>query len=205
MSKENVAVPMIPKQWPGAFGLYEYSKRAVLLNLTTLLVLWLISFGVSIIFDENFFGQAVGFVVSSLASAAIAITYLAAVSNKHIDFQQAIKKAWPLLPHMLLLTILIIVIAIFSLVLLVVPFFIIMPRMALASYFLVDKKLDAIESLKASWKATQQHVGKIWGVIGASILMILIAVTIVGIPISVYLLVMYSAALAVLYKFIEKN
>jgi membrane-anchored glycerophosphoryl diester phosphodiesterase (GDPDase) len=90
-------------------------------------------------------------------------------------------------------------------VLLVVPFFFVLPRLVLAPYFLVDQKLGPIVATRRSWQATKGHAGKIWGIIGASLAMALLAVTIIGIPFAIYFLFMYGAASALAYDFVAKQ
>ncbi|MGD0284360.1 MAG: hypothetical protein ABSB12_02090 [Candidatus Saccharimonadales bacterium] len=92
-----------------------------------------------------------------------------------------------------------------SFLLLIIPGLIIVPRVALAPYFLIDKKLSAIDAYKASWHATKGHVGKIYGIVGVMILMVLPVITVIGIIATIYLLIMYSAAFAILYQFISKK
>lgn len=210
MSKENSSVPMVPKEWPGAFGLFKHSKPAVMLNLGALLLVWLFTFVVTAIFDrENVWQntqdsvlQIVGFLLNALASAALVIVYLNSIGKKKIDFQEAFKQAWPFFVNMVLFTLLGTLIAIGSFLLFIIPFFIVMPRLALANYFLIDQKMGVVDSFKASWNATQGHVGKVWGIFGVNLLMILLMITIIGIPVAIYLLLMYSAALPILYRFL---
>ncbi len=92
-----------------------------------------------------------------------------------------------------------------SFIALIIPFFIVAPRIALSPYFLIDKNMGPIEALKASWAITQGHAGKVWGIIGANIAFALLILTLIGIPVAIYLLFMYSAALAVLYEFLNKQ
>jgi hypothetical protein len=103
------------------------------------------------------------------------------------------------------LTILITLSLIVSFLLLVIPFFFVLPRLTLAEYFLVDKNMGVIEAYKASWNATKGHSLKVWGIYGAGILMALLCVTVIGIPVAFYLLIMYSAAFAVLYEFLNRS
>jgi uncharacterized membrane protein len=92
-----------------------------------------------------------------------------------------------------------------SAVLFIIPVFFVLPRLALAYYFLIDKHMGVIEAYKASWHATKGNAGKVWGIIGATILMALLMITIIGIPFSIYFLIMYSAVFAVLYEFLGKT
>jgi len=68
---------------------------------------------------------------------------------------------------------------------------------------LVDNpKMSGTEALSRSWDMTKGHMGKIFGIIGVSILMLLPVITIVGIIATVILLVLYAAAMPVLYNYL---
>ena len=200
-------LPTVPDSWPGAFGLFKHSKQAVKVNLVTLVVLWLIFFLISLVLDFilKTAGPFISILVDSLGSVAFVFVYLAGIRGEHMSAGQALSKALPLWVKMILLNLLVAISVVGSALLLVVPFFFVMPRLVLANYFLVDQNMGVMEAYKASWAATKGHSGSVWGVIGASILMALVAVTIIGIPVAIYLLIMYSAAYAILYKFLANS
>lgn len=200
-------IPSVPASWPGAFGLFKHSKKAVKQNLGTLVTLWVLSLLVSIILDTALKrpGSAASYVVDSLATAAFALTYLAGIRGETMTTGQALNKALPFWLKMIGLNILVVLSVIGSILLLVIPFFFVLPRLVLANYFLVDQNMGVIDAYKASWAATKGHAGNVWGIIGATILMALAAVTIIGIPFAVYWLVMYSASFAILYEFLRKS
>jgi hypothetical protein len=200
-------LPGVPAEWPGAFGAYKYSKRAVRLNLGTLIILWLavaiISGGVEKGMHAT--GGLISSLISALAAACYAIIFIAGVRRQRMSIGEVLSKALPLWLKMIGLGILVAVSLVVSLLLLVIPFFFVLPRLSLAHYFLVDKNLGVMEAYKASWAATKGYSGKVWGIIGATILMALLAITIIGIPFSIYFLIMYSAAYGVLYEFLNKS
>lgn len=197
--------------WPGAFGLYNTSKAAIKLNWVPLLLLVLASLIISALGDIFFkgdiqiVGDIISFIFSSLVSVSIYIVTLAGVRGKKVILGNVIKDSLPYWVPMILLTLLLIVISIVSFLVLIVPFFLIFPRLVLATYYLVDKNLDPIDSLKASWAATDGQLINIYGIIGANLAMALLIFTIVGIPFAFYFLFMYSAATALLYVFVGKQ
>jgi hypothetical protein len=65
--------------------------------------------------------------------------------------------------------------------------------------------MDILDSIRASWDKTNGHVGKVYGIVGVNILMALLVITIIGIPVAIYLLVAYSAAFAYLYRYIVRK
>lgn len=202
------ALPPVPETWPGAFGAYKHSRDAVKRNLMTLIVLWLITIIVSGLTEWlklGIAGQLISFIISSLLTVSLTYVYLAGVRGQQLPIGEAITKSWPLLLKMIGLIILVSLLLMGSLLLLIIPFFFVLPRVMLAEYFLVDKNMAIIDALKASWEASKGHAGKIWGIIGASIVMVLPALTIIGIPVAIYLILMYSAAYAVFYEYLHKS
>lgn len=195
--------------WPGAFGIYKDSAAAVKLNIGPILLIIGLNILLSLALgsitgkrDSNMNPlQLVSDLVSVWFAAAMTITILASVRGKKVLLGESLKKAWDVYFNYLILSVLTILALGVSLLLLVVPFFFVLPRLVLAPYYLVDKNLGPIEALKASWNNSQGHSAKAWGIIGASILMALLIIVLVGI----YFLVMYSAAFAVLYLFVNKS
>lgn len=201
-------IPTVPSSWPGAFGVYKHSKQAVKVNLVTIIVLWVISVLVSTLSTSLFgdtWGQLVSFIVSALFSASLVLAYLAGVRGQKMSIGDSITQAVPFWLPMIGLSILLMVALGLSVILLIIPFFFVLPRVILAEYYLVDKKMGIIDAFKASWDESKGHAGKVYGIFGATILMALLMVTIIGIPFSIYFLIMYSAATVILYEFINKS
>lgn len=193
----------VPTTWPGAFGAYKHSKQAVMLNVQSLLLLFLVYLilGGSIngIFNDTSSANLVSFVFGGLLMSALIIVYLAGVRKQKVEVGKALSDAVHFWLKMLGLEIVVGFCLFVSLLLFIIPFFIVMPRLILANYFLIDKDMGIMDAVKASWGTTKGHSGKVWGVIGATFAMALLMITIVGIPFSIYFLFMYSAAFAVLY------
>lgn len=200
-------LPGVPDQWPGAFGAYKYSKQAVKLNLGTVISLLLLQivFGGLIEWKLKSVGELIAYILGGLFAAALALTYIAGARGQRQPLGQALNKGLGFWLKMIGLNILVILSMIVSLLLLVIPFFFVFPRLVLANYFLVDKKMGVMEAYQASWAATKGNVSKVWGIIGATVLMGLLMVTIIGIPVAIYLLIMYSAVFVVLYEFLGKS
>lgn len=203
----NENLPSVPAEWPGAFGIYKYSKQAVRQNLGTLVLLWLLSVVVSAVLRAVLrdVSNLVNFIFDGLVTAAVTLTYIAGVRKQALPFGDALDRGTKFWLQMVGLNLLVGLSIIGSLLLLIVPFFFVAPRLALATYFLVDKDLGMVEAYKASWHATEGHVGKVYGIVGAGIAMMLLMLTIIGIPFSIYFLIMYSAAFTVLYEYVGKS
>ena len=196
----------MPDTWPGAFGIYNLSKRIVIFNLSTILTLVIISFIASITssYMKSFMiVRLVMSIVSLLVYVAMIRVLLDSVNSKKVDISEAIKYAlnFNRAGNLFLLSILYFFIAFFTLLLFVVPFFIVMPRLVLAPYLLFRDNLNALDAIQASWDMTKGHAGKVWGIIGVIILFALLTVVLVGI----YLLIVYTAAFVILIEFLSKQ
>lgn len=197
--------PALPAAWPGAFGIYKYSRAAVMLNLATFVILWLIDIIGGMFQRFGAVGSLISLIIALLFSVMLVCTQLASARGKKIEIDEAFNRGLPFVVKMFLLSILVFLSVFVGLILLIIPGLIILPRLALAHYFLIDKKMDVMEAYKASWNATKGHAGKVWGIIGVSILMILPIITIVGVLVTIYFLFMYNAALCLLYLHITKH
>jgi hypothetical protein len=197
----------VPDTWPGGFGAYKHSKQAVRIGIATLAVLWLIAivlyFALDLLLKDV--GGFISYLVGPLWTVATTLVFISAVRGKRLSVGEALNESVSYWLKAIGLSILTTLSIMASFVLLIVPFFFVFPRLTLAYYFLVDKNMGVMDAYKASWNATKGNVGKVYGIIGASIAMALLSITIIGIPFSVYFLVMYSAAYAVLYEYLNKK
>lgn len=210
----------VPPVWPGAFGLLKYSTAALIYNIKPYLGLLGLSILASIVASMMETGTYpnVGFkspghfaiwlivqLFSVALSASVVLVIIAAVKRQKISIDESIKQGILLFVPYFVLTLLRGIIIIGSALLLIIPAFFVAPRLLLADYFLFDAKKTPVEAIKASWEATRGHVGKVWGIIGASFVFALIALTIIGIPLAIYLSLMYAAAFALLYFYLQKQ
>jgi hypothetical protein len=197
----------IPSTWPGAFGIYKYSKAAVKVNLWTLVISYVIIEGLSIILDLSLksIGRPLGLLLGAVLTTLYTVVLLAGLRRQKVSISEAFNQGLPFYVNILLSTILVFLSLALSLLLFVIPFFFVLPRVALTSYFVIDQKLGPVDAFKASWAITKGHSRRIWGIYLATIPMALLAVTIIGIPFALYFLVMYSAALAVFYSFVKSS
>lgn len=218
MASKNSAVPNTQSSaktaaaaaWPGAFGVYKPSRDAVRINVWTLVFLGLLTILISFMMSLLFHGRLT--IVADLISVAFQVAYttllLDSVRAKECGFGDSFRLLDARMYfNMLLLGILSALALIGSLLALVVPFFFVLPRISLASYYVVDQKMSGIDALKASWAATKGHSLKVWGVIGVNILFLLLfavlLITIIGALFAIYFWIMYSAALTLLYMHVE--
>jgi len=214
---QQTSGPHVPASWEGAFGAYKYSKAAISSNVgpyIVILIIYILINGVGSILSKSvtgFGGSSVDNLLSLLVGLLFAlfttVYYLASVRGQKLSFSEIFSKiSEPVMWLKLFgLTIIIGLSLAVSLILFVIPFFFLLPRLSLANYFLIDKKMGVMDSYKASFAATKGNAGKVWGLIGVCILMSLLFITIIGIPFAIYFLFMYSAAFALLYEVINKT
>jgi len=178
-AKNKTKLKKIPKEWPGAFGAFKYSKDIILFNIGNIFILSLIS-GAFANFGNNIKNIGLALIVLFVAyififfiQIALIINYFAGADNKKINLSDSIKKAQHYLVNFIIMNILKVIIIILSIMAFIIPFFFILPRLLLSDYYLVDKDLGPVESLKASWTGTKGHALQVYSVIGAYIAMLL--------------------------------
>ena len=162
---QNLEDEAVPSSWPGAFGVYTYSKRAIKVNLSTVIILILLGvlFGGFSVYKKSYgAGDAASLIIGSLFSGSLTLTILAGLRRQKLGIGAALSKGFSFWLKLIGLTVLVDLSYIVSFALLIVPFFFVLPRLLLANYFLVDKNLGVIEAYKASWhakKVTPQSYG----------------------------------------------
>ena len=205
----------ILKEWPGAFGIYKYTKSAVKNNLSFIIILLLASTGIGFLASlisktsgHNSFsaiGSTISYFVSVVVSAALTYTFLEISKGTSIGwddiYEIIIKRFWYIVGALILSGL----IAAASILLLIIPAFFVIPRLALVQYFVLDKGMSPLDAIKASWDTTEGDYGKIYGIVGVSILIVLPAITIIGIIATVYFGIMYYPVFAMLYLYLTKQ
>jgi hypothetical protein len=205
---------------PSAFDLFSPSVKIIKNNLVAFLILLgvpalflLVSDGSNIFKSgansSDLFGNQngalamvglIGGIMTLLFAPGAIVLQLAAVRNQAITWSEAFNKGLQQIWRMLGLIFLTLLILAVSLLLFIVPFFIVLPRVFLASYFLIDQKLGIVESIKASNQAYKEHKGT-WGVIGVFVLLSLISIVpILGTIAANILSFLYSPAPALRYE-----
>lgn len=151
-------------------------------------------------------GNLLSFVASIIISVAMYKTMFAGIARVKMSALESFKAIDPMVALRLVgLNILVSIILFVSFIAFIVPFFFVLPRLMMASLYVIDGGMGVMEAIKASWNDSKGNVGKVYGIIGANIVFALIAVTIIGIPVAIFLLVAYSAAYPLLYKYITSQ
>ncbi|HEY5267724.1 MAG TPA: hypothetical protein VII94_01155 [Candidatus Saccharimonadales bacterium] len=204
-------------EWPGAFGIYKISKAAITKNIgafisawVTIIVIWLI-YSLSLNMNSlkkggtHYLFGVVYEILAFIISSTVIFMTIESVKNKNTSFGQALTIVFPKTVNIVVVYVLVALLSILSFVLLIIPAFFVVPRIYMAIYFVLDKNMSPTAAIKASWTATDHHIGKVYGIIGVNLLILLPVITIIGILATVYFGIMYYAATAVLYIFITKN
>lgn len=192
--------------WPGAFGVYSHSKDAVNVNLSTILALLLLPVAVVLIMDvllglgDTFISLVVQMVVALFVQAGLVLTYLASVKGTKVSVSEKLSESPQYVLNLFLLQLMVGATVFVGLLFFIIPGIILLVKLYLADYYLIDKKMSPIEAYKASFEATRGNTGKVWGIIGVNVLISLLIVTIIGIPFALYFFIMYSAATVLLYR-----
>jgi uncharacterized membrane protein len=130
-----------------------------------------------------------------LIQLALTKAYLASARGEQISFMDSISGGAKHYVNGFIATIVSAVLIGLSFLALVIPFFFVLPRLTLVFYFLVDQNLGPMEAIKASWEQTKGHSGKVWGLIGVTVLFGILIFVLVGI----YLTFVYQTVFALLY------
>ncbi len=212
-SKRSSTNITAPREWPGAFKLYKFSKEAMLVNwqiyLGVLALAILFSFVVETVFSSDkgegyyLLGQLVSTLLGVYISAVTTVVLFRNLRRKKIAFSEALSEGLKYYLPFIIMSATVYLALVASLLLLVVPFFFVLPRLLLTPYFLVGDDMEPLDAVKASWDQTKGHSMKVWGIIGVNVAFALLLLTIIGIPFALYFMFMYSAASALLYGWIK--
>jgi hypothetical protein len=206
-SQPPASLSPIPESWPGAWGLYKYSKQIVLRNWGVLLTLFI--FNIILGSIGRSFNTDVALlldIVSVGISVATFKVYISNIQGRTLTLGNALASIKPMLVVKLIVNYIFLAIALaVAFILLIVPGILLLPRIILAPYLVVTRELGPFEAIQTSWDITKSNAGKVWGVIGVTIAMALLMITIIGIPFALYFLFMYGAAFIILSEFLFKQ
>lgn len=198
--------------YPGAFGLFKPSSQAIRLAFVPLLLIYVILFAIGIViglFSGNnkdladSLGSILNIVSQVITIPMFSFIILYAVRGTRKELRESFDYATQNILRFFIANLLAALAVIGGLILLIIPGILIAMKFSMTNYILVDNpKMSGTEALSRSWDMTKGHMGKIFGIIGVSILMLLPVITIVGIIATVILLVLYAAAMPVLYNYL---
>jgi hypothetical protein len=138
--------------------------------------------------------------VCFLFGTALTASTLASAQGKKINLQQSLDKAFHFFWRFVGLTILIGLIVVVGLILLIVPGIFMIRRYILAPYYMIDRDLGIMDTLRLSAKESRALPWPLWGLVGVELLLTLpIIIPFVGIFIAVGFQVVYACAPAIRY------
>jgi hypothetical protein len=204
---------------PGAFELFKPSIEMIKRNLTAFLLLLglptlllLIGQGPDLASpmsmepkdtsDQGILGLIglIGIVALALTTPGLIMLQLRAAHGEQMQAGEAFNKGLHYFWRMLGLGIVLTVIFAVSFLLLIVPFFFALRRYFLAPYYLVDRNLGIMDSLKASADDSQGRWGAIYGIVGVVVLLALLnIVPLVGWIASAVLSFLYACSTVLRY------
>ncbi len=199
---------LIPKTWPGGFKLYEYSRKTIKFNLRLLVTGFVVYFALDTlqgsVFDDGL-SSLLSWVLGTVLTVFMIKIFIAGTKGKTIAFADTYSKDIVLYARIFVASFLQLVGIALSILLLVVPVIYVLPRLAFVTYYIIDKDMAVADALKASWASGGTVMRYVWEIVGVSLLIALLFLTIVGIPFAIYFFVMYSAATAILYQMLKNK
>jgi hypothetical protein len=215
-NKEVPQLATATNELPSAFNLFSPSIAIIRNNLTGFLIL----LGVAILLSMAGSGpelfhrssgtinilsawsglSGLGVIWAVVTAPGVIILELKGVRKEDITYQEAFNQGLNHVWRLLGLGILMFLMLLGSFIFFVVPFFILLPRIIMAPYFLIDQKMGIRESLKASIDHYASYKG-IWGLIGVyALINLAVAVPFLGGIISNILTFLYTPANAIRYE-----
>lgn len=204
------------QEFPDAFSLFKPSWAAFRLNLDTFVMQLLFPFGFMLLAtlllrlaaDNSSVATDIAAITASVLAVAsfivvspmLLLTQLYSVREKRVAFDHVFKESLHYIPRLLGLFILCALIIALGFVLLIVPGIFAIQRLLLAPYYLIDKNMGIIASIRKSFTTGKKYSGAVWGVAG-----VLIAINLTGIlpyigwAVSAVLSIAYLCAPAIRY------
>lgn len=219
------SAPKKPAKLPGAFNLAEPSIGVIRSNLTGFLVMagipallvWLgqaPEFFSSNTQDIALFNSnnglwnifiVLGPVATLLAAPGAILMRLASVRNKASNFVESFREGLPYVWRMFGLGVILLLAvgAAYVFIPFLIPLLILLPRVLLAPYYLVERNLGPIKAIKASMIDYKKYKGT-WGIIGVFFLIACVnIIPFVGWALALVATFLYEPALAVRYEQIK--
>ena len=103
------------------------------------------------------FGLLAVLIIALIIAPAIVLTQLASVVGKKIEPREAFNAGKKYVVSFVVLGFLSVIAIVLGLLLLIIPGLLAMFFLSLSAYILIDKDLSAIDSMKASYKLTQEY------------------------------------------------
>ena len=206
-----------PSDWPGATGAFSLVKPFVKSRIWDFISLYGL-YIISIIVIEILVNVIVRRVVPSVIindlfnfflagftwSAVISLYYACFDAQERKPLGDLIKDCSKYLLRMAGLLIVMDVVLAVSLLVLIIPFFFVLPRVYLAPYFLIANDSTVGDALSDSWNLTKGNCKKVYGLLGLDIAIALLVITIISIPFAIYWGTINTGSFALLSRHLAK-
>jgi len=205
----SIKIPK-PGKWPGKMDSFRLVKPYVKYHFWDLFSVYAISLVSTIIlrlltstiFSHRIVASLVTellfFLLQTFFGTAIIAMYFAYLKNEDFTLKDAFKIASERFLSMAGLTVVTGVILLASFLALIIPFFIVFPRLYLAPYFLISHNLTVNEAIAASWETTRGNAMKVYGLWVIQVGLLLLCITVIGIPFAIYWYVINRGSFALL-------
>lgn len=148
--------------------------------------------------------------VGSVASLAIVLpaatlTLLKGAREERVEIQEMLTAARPLMWRYLAACVLLVLLCMFGIVALIIPYFIVLKFFMLVPYYVVDQDVSPFEAFRRSAADSKKYGNAMWGIVGILLCFDLIEfVPTVGVTMSIILSLFYVAAPTIRYVEIRK-
>lgn len=232
-SASPAGIPQSPavKDWMGAFGAFSQAFSAISKNIKPLAVFAAIHLALAIYsyvtnpsdpltVIRTIFGGAPTPIQSSPVFIPLIVSMLLLVPEFRMALALADNRAATIgevlrfnpihLVWIILATILVLPLIVIGGLLLLIPLIWIIPWFSMVAYAIIDRNDGPVKALSTSRKLTKSDIGKVWGVMGVTILISLAAAVTAIIPVlgettmSLIGIISYAAS-AVLYRWLLAN
>jgi len=203
-------------EWPGAFKALEAAYKQIAKNpepmwffvgvYTVVTAASMLAQGVSTTAEKGYQPYADAIVLIFIVPL---INYaLAIIAGKSMTIGEFMQFSFRKLLWLLVLSVLVAFIIFGSILLFILPVIWTLAWFTCASYVLVDRDLSPIAALKESKRISKDHKGKVWGIIGVTILVSIVAgffsiIPYVGNAALAFATVLTTVATASLYKWLS--
>lgn len=203
-------------EWPGAFKAYETAYKQIMKNpapmwffvvVSTVVTVWsMAAQGVTSIADKEYDDYASALIIVFIIPL---INYaFALIAGKHMTISDFMQFSLKKLLFVIVLSLMVVLIAIGSILLLIIPAIWTIAWFAQSMYSLVDKNLGPVQALKDSKRISENHKAKVWGLIGVSFLFgicagILSILPVIGPVFTAFITVLSTVAATNLYKWLD--
>ncbi|MHB1865200.1 MAG: hypothetical protein ACYCPS_03500 [Candidatus Saccharimonadales bacterium] len=145
-----------------------------------------------------------GFIIGAFLQLTVIAMYYRTLQEQDFTISAVLLYGYKRLLKMLGLLIVMDVVLVASVLLLLIPFFFVLPRIYLAPFYLVKNDSSVNQAIAAAWHSTRHNAKLVWGILLMNIAIALLVLTIVGIPLAIYWGLINSASFAFITLYLSQ-